>query len=76
MSEKERQLSDLACFVHASLATLHVLGVIYNFKRNNYKNAAFHGIVFLYDIASFKNHLMEKNTNAFQNYKTEKMDVG
>lgn len=60
MTDKEKQLSDLACFVHASLATLHVLGVIYNLKRKNWKNVCVHSFVFTYDVLSYRTHCREK----------------
>lgn len=58
-------LREFACSVHASLCVLHAIAFFYNYRKKNYKNAAFHGAVLAYDAISFNTHLRdkEKRTN-------------
>ena len=42
--DAEKELNNLAVFVHGSLSALHTLGMIYNLKRKNYLASVIHGV--------------------------------
>ncbi|HEY2931493.1 MAG TPA: hypothetical protein VGK99_07075 [Acidobacteriota bacterium] len=54
----ERDLQSLAIFVHGALASLHMLGVIYNLRRKNWAQAGIHGAAAAYDAWATSNHIV------------------
>ena len=56
MDRHEEDTAVLAMFVHGSLAALHLLGVIYNLKRRNWKTACFHISAFAFDLWACYEH--------------------
>lgn len=52
----DRQMAELAMFVHGALAGLHVLGVVYNFRRRNWWDVAAHAAAAVYDTHSVVKH--------------------
>lgn len=52
-----RQLEELAVVVHGSLATLHLLGLLYNLRRRNVLDSLVHGAAALYDINAVRAHV-------------------
>lgn len=52
----ERELETLAAAVHGALATLHLLGFLYNVRRGNAFDTVVHGITAIYDINAVRIH--------------------
>jgi len=55
------ELEGLSVFVHGMLASLHLLGVVYNVRRRSYLDVAAHSAAFVYDIYAAGNHLRKSN---------------
>lgn len=51
-----REIQVLATFVHGALASLHLLGLVYNTARGNKLDALAHTAAFMYDVASTRKH--------------------
>lgn len=56
MKHTDRQVETLATFVHGSLSTLHALGLVYNLNRRQWKHAAIHALVMVYDFTATLHH--------------------
>ena len=50
------ELETLAMMVHSALATLHLLGAVYNFRKRNWDDTIIHSVVFAYDVHSAIRH--------------------
>lgn len=48
--DHEKETETLAAFVHGALALGHLLGFLYNLRRNNWKSAGFHLSAFTFDL--------------------------
>lgn len=51
-----RELQILACFVHGSLASLHALGLVYNLRKGNRFESAFHACAVVFDCWATRKH--------------------
>ena len=56
-SQDDRRMTELAIFVHGTLAGLHLLGVVYNLKKRNYWDAIAHAAAMGYDTWSVSRHV-------------------
>ena len=56
-NDSERQLQQLGVFVHGILTGLHVLGMVYNFRRKNWADVLAHGGAALYDTYAVAKHM-------------------
>lgn len=52
-----KETEILATFVHGCLASLHLLGCVYNLRRKNYWDAAAHATGVLYDSWATHKHM-------------------
>lgn len=59
-------MHELAIFVHSVLASFHILGSLYNYKRKNYKEAGLHLAVAGYDIYAVHHHIKEAGSADMQ----------
>lgn len=57
MPTEKSEIEPLAAFVHGSLASLHLLGLIYNIRRRNRLDIVAHGLGVLYDLRAMRHHL-------------------
>ena len=53
----DRQLAELAAFVHGVLAAFHLLGIMYNVKKRNWWDVTAHTLAATYDIHAMHGHL-------------------
>lgn len=60
--EDTEELELLAIAVHGMLAGLHLLGVLYNVKRRNWKSAWVHACAFTFDAYSVWVHYQAKRS--------------
>lgn len=60
MDKGEEQLQVLGAFVHGVLAAFHGLGIVYNLRKRNWKDAAIHSSVLVYDLYATKEHIEER----------------
>ena len=49
-------LEFYAAFVHGALASLHLLGVLFNFRKGNKLDTAIHSVAIVYHIRSVRHH--------------------
>lgn len=49
-------METLAAFVHGMLASLHLLGIVYNVRRKNWIDAGVHAAVCAYDTQAAFHH--------------------
>ena len=61
MSEKY-EVATLSAFVHGALASLHLLGLVYNYKRRNKMDIVMHGLALAYDFKSLVGHYKDAKT--------------
>ena len=54
-----REVHILASAVHGSLASLHLLGVIYNLRKKNWWDVLAHSLALAYSANAVKNHMKE-----------------
>lgn len=55
-----RELHVLGAAVHGFLAMGHAIGILYNLRRRQWKDAAIHAVVFVYDLGSAISHHRDK----------------
>lgn len=48
--DDEKELEMLSAFVHGALAFGHFLGILYNFRRRNWKAVLVHSIALSFDL--------------------------
>lgn len=53
------ELDILGAFVHGALSFGHALGVLYNLRRHNYKQAVIHGVALSYDFWATREHMKQ-----------------
>lgn len=61
MSKSDRRLEELALVVHASLATLHSLAIIFHSRNKGWKHAGIHTAGLIYDVRSIRVHARRLN---------------
>ena len=64
---RRKEIDNIAAFVHGSLFSLHMLGLVYNLKKKNYLYSAIHAAVGIFDVVGTMRHLETKKE---QNGKT------
>jgi hypothetical protein len=59
MSSKtaDRQMEELSIAVHGVLAFGHLIGFLYNYKRENWFDAGAHGLAGMYDVWAVNKHI-------------------
>ena len=57
MDKGERQLQQLAVFVHGILVAFHTLGIVYNVKKRNWGDVACHTCATVYDCHAVGKHI-------------------
>jgi hypothetical protein len=53
----EEQLEAMAVVIHGTLFSLHILGVIYNLRRQNKLDVLAHSLASIYDAHAIFHHL-------------------
>jgi len=53
------QLAELGIFVHGVLTGLHVLGIVYNWRRRNWTDVAAHSAAAAYDSWAVHKHIKQ-----------------
>lgn len=57
MTKHEREMETIAVFVHGALASLHILGAIYNWRKGNKIDTVMHGVAAGYDVYATSKHM-------------------
>lgn len=58
-------LQEIAAAVHATLAVLHVLGLVYNLRRRNLFDCLMHGAAAAYDAHAAHGHFVAAHARRF-----------
>lgn len=56
--KNNKELQELALFVHGILFGLHSLGFVYNLKRRNWFDVLVHGTAAGYDLYAVRRHYL------------------
>lgn len=54
---EEREMQILAAFVHGTLCSMHLLGLVYNLRRRNGFDSTVHALGVIYDSVSTYKHI-------------------
>jgi hypothetical protein len=57
VTKHEREMETIAVFVHGALASLHILGMIYNWRKGNKADVIAHGLAAGYDVYATQKHM-------------------
>lgn len=57
MTKHEREMETIAVFVHGALASLHLLGMIYNWRKGNKIDTVAHCLAAGYDVYATQKHM-------------------
>lgn len=60
MDKEQDDTELLAAFVHGALALGHLLGLIYNIRKKNWKSAGFHLSALTFDLWATFIHLKDR----------------
>ena len=55
-TKNNKEIHSLAGFCHGALASLHLIGVVYNLKRKHWYNVAIHGYALAFSLNATAHH--------------------
>ena len=55
-TKPNKEVHELAGFVHGTLSSLHLLGLVYNARRKNWWDVLAHSLAMVYSIRSAVHH--------------------
>jgi len=57
MPDHNQHIEEIAIFVHGSLAALHLLGMVHNFRKRSWWDVTAHASALMYDSWAVSRHL-------------------